>query len=499
MSPNPSASPNATFALDVPAGRIDAALGALDDIAAKALERTGVPGLALAVVHQDEVVYAKGFGVRDLRTGVPVDQHTVFQLASVSKPLGATVVAGVVGDGTVHWDDPIVKYLPDFALADPYVTRQVTIADAYSHRTGLPPHAGDLLEDMGYGRAEVLRRLAAFPLEPFRAVYHYTNFMLTAGAEAVAAAAGKPWEDLCHERLYAPAGMTSTSSRHADYAAAENRASLHIRVGDTWQPSAGRQPDAQSPAGGASSNVVDMARWLRLQLDNGMLEGQRIVDEAALLEMRVPRMMSNPPDSPASRAGFYGLGLNVSYDATGRVRLSHSGGFNSGAGTVVVLAPSEQLGIVALSNGMAIGLPEAVAASFLDLALTGAQSRDWVDGYGHSFVPLYFNPSVLANATPPASPAPAHGADAYTGTYTNACYGPAEVRAADGGLELCLGPGPMAFALEHWDGDTYAFIPPGENSVGIGAVTFTVGPDGQAASMAIEYLDEGGTGTFVRG
>jgi CubicO group peptidase (beta-lactamase class C family) len=144
-------SPSAQPAFPIPKGQIAKAIQGLDGIVGEALNRSGVPGLAIAVVHDDEVVYAKGFGVRRVGSGEPVDQNTVFQLASVSKPLGSTVIAGVIGQGSgLDWNTPVAKHLTGFALADPYVSSQVTIGDLYSHRSGLPDHAGDLLEDLGY-------------------------------------------------------------------------------------------------------------------------------------------------------------------------------------------------------------------------------------------------------------------------------------------------------------------------------------------------------------
>ena len=121
------------------------------------------------MVHDGQVLYAKGFGVRDVNTLAPVDAATVFRLASVSKPLSSTVVAGAVGKGAMKWTDPVVAQLPSFALADPYVTAHVTYADLFSHTSGLPDHAGDLLEDLGYDQAYILNRLRLEPLEPLRA------------------------------------------------------------------------------------------------------------------------------------------------------------------------------------------------------------------------------------------------------------------------------------------------------------------------------------------
>ncbi len=178
--PDGSTPPNEAVALPIPAGQIDRAVGQLDALAAKLMASSGIPGMAVAVVHGGKTVYAKGFGVRAVGSPQTVDADTVFQLASMSKPIGATVVAQQVGAGRVQWNTPVQTWLPDFSLADPYVSRQLTIGDLYAHRSGLPDHAGDLLEDMGYDRAQVLQRLRYLPLKSFRNTYEYTNFGLTA-------------------------------------------------------------------------------------------------------------------------------------------------------------------------------------------------------------------------------------------------------------------------------------------------------------------------------
>lgn len=478
--------PTSNSGVPIPDGRISDAVGQLDGIARRTLDETGVPGMAIAVVHGDEVVYAKGFGVRAVGTDDVVDENTVFQLASVSKPLGATAIAGAVGDGTASWDDRVVDHLPGFELADPYVTENLTIADTYSHRSGLPDHAGDLLEDMGYDRQEVFDRLRFYPLAPFRAEYAYTNFGLTAGGVAVANAAGTTWEDFSEARLYDRLGMDATSSRHADFEAAENHARLHVRQPDgTWVLSEGRQPDAQSPAGGASSSVTDMAKWMQMVLADGAYDGEQVVDSEALSTVLTPHMLSTPPHSLPSRSGFYGLGFNIGTDASGRVRLGHSGAFGLGAATAFSLLPSEDLGIVVLTNGMPIGVPEAVTAEFMDLATLGRVETDWLALATPQFQAMMANKSELAGQEPPATPAPPQALDTYAGTYANELYGDAEVAVAGDGLVLRLGPDGMEFELTHWDGDVFSYTPPGENSAGIAAVTFTPA----SGSMEVENLN----------
>ncbi len=490
-------SPAETSAVTVPTGQIDRAVHSLDALAGALLRKTGVPGMSVAVVHNDRVVYLKGFGVRTVGTNQRVDADTVFELASVSKPLGATVVAALVGRGVIKWSDPVSKYLPGFTLSNPYVGRTVTIADMYAHRSGLPDHAGDLLEDLGYDRATVIKCLALEPLAPFRISYAYTNFGLTTGAQAAANAAKTSWEALSSELLYRPLGMNSTSSRFADYEKAADKAVLHVRVGSRWVAKYTRDADAQSPAGGASSTARDMAKWLRLELANGKYDGKQIVDEQALLETRIPSAVSGPPNSPIARAGFYGLGMNVSYDEAGRVRLGHSGGFASGGATNVLMLPSEHLGIVVLTNGMPIGLPEALSQDFMDLAEFGHIERDWLAGYAPLFARMYVNHSVLAGKSAPAKPVPALANAAYVGTYQNAFYGPAQVRVRDGRLVMLLGPRSQVFPLTHWDGNTFAYYPTGENAVGISAVTFSARGN-RAQAMVVENLNEDKLGTFAR-
>ena len=233
---------------------VASSVAAFDNVVREAMARTGVPGLSVAVVHGEQVAYLKGFGVRRAGGAEPVDPDTVFQLASMSKPIASTVVAALAGDGVVTWDDPIVSHDPAFAMHDAWVTRAVTLRDMFCHRSGLPDHAGDMVEDIGYDRAEVLRRLRFIkPDSSFRSHYAYTNFGLTAAAVAAAKASGRSWEDLSAERLYRPLGMTRTSSRFADFIAAPNRAIGHVRADNAWVARYTRDPDAQSPAGGVCS------------------------------------------------------------------------------------------------------------------------------------------------------------------------------------------------------------------------------------------------------
>ncbi|MDI3404216.1 serine hydrolase [Streptomyces cavernicola] len=479
--------------------KIDTAVDKLDGIVQDAMRRTGVPGVAVGVVHDDEVLYMEGFGTRKAGTKSKISPDTVFQLASVSKPVASTVVAAAVGDETVGWDDPVVKYTPRFALKDPWVTDHVTLADLFSHRSGLPDHAGDLLEDLGFDRTYILEHLRYEPLAPFRASYAYTNFGLTAAAEAVAQASDTSWEKLSADKLYGPLGMDSTSSSFGDYEKAENKAVGHVREGDAWKAEFVRDAEAQSPAGGASSTVRDMTKFLRLQLGNGKFDGKQVVEAEALDETHLPHIVSEPPHAPAGRTGFYGLGWNVGYDDQGRLKLSHSGAFALGAATNVTMLPSENLGIVILTNGMPVGVPEAIASTFLDTVQTGGPTVDWLKFIGPLLEQAAAGDRSETNyAKPPADAAPAKADDTYTGTYANDFYGPMTVSAEGEGLVMQLGPKKLKFRLRHYDGDTFSYRTVGENAVGLSGVTFTVDSSGRADKVRVESLDHNKLGTFTR-
>jgi CubicO group peptidase (beta-lactamase class C family) len=476
------------------------AIQELEKLAQKQIQENALPGLAIAVVFQDKTVYAKGFGLRDTSTKAPVDADTVFQLASVSKSIGSTVVAELVGEGKITWDSKLSVLDPTFEMFDPWVTREITIRDMYAHRSALPEHAGDLLEDLGFTCAEILHRLRyQHPASSFRSHYAYTNFGITEGGVAAAKAYGLDWEKASEEKLYRPLGMTSTSSRYADFMARRNRALGHVLVDGKWVQKFKRDPDAQSPAGGVSSPVNDVAKWMRLQLANGKFDGKQVVDEKALLETHHPNMLTG--FSPfTGLPSFYGLGWNVSYDEQGRLHLNHSGAFALGAATHVNLVPVEQLGIVVLTNAYPIGIAEALGTTFLDTALYGKPTQDWFAIFKQAFS----NPAAVGTvlgfdySKAPASPAPALKTTAYLGRYTNDFFGEISIIEKDGGLAIVEGPKNKTFPMQHYDRDTFTYETEDENAVGRSGITFTIGPDGKATQVVVENLNVRGDGVFKR-
>ena len=480
----------------VNAARLAQAIARLHDLVPRWLQRTGVPGAAVAVVYQGKISHAAGYGLRRIDAPERVDADTVFQLASLSKPIGATVMAAHMGEKTgLTWDTPIQQLLPDFSLAysDTSLNTHLSLGDLYAHRSGLPDHAGDTLEDLGYTRSEILQRLRFAALHPY-GQYDYTNFGLTAAAQAMSQAQGQDWADLCASSLYQTIGMQRSSSRFNYFSAQQNRAWGHIQK-DIDYASYGaspaiylvqeppRQPDAQSPAGGVSSCANDLARWMALVLAGGRWQGQQIIDAPAL-----QAALSARP------GGNYGYGFNIGADPYGHASISHSGAFILGAATAFILWPQAQLGIAVLTNAQPRGLAEALALSFGQYAwgetAQDQLAKDWLAAMQGKMHDLYRPQGKFATQAAPSAPIPAQNLNAYAGSYANDYWGSAKITLQPSGagqaLELRLGLAPTRYLLQHWDGDTFTFTPQGESFApnSISAVHFSAG------QMQIELLKE---------
>ncbi|WP_082476037.1 serine hydrolase domain-containing protein [Methylobacterium sp. Leaf99] len=482
--------------------QVAARLPALEALARGAVDAGAVPGLAIAVVFGDETLWLKGFGRREAGRPDAVDADTVFQIASLSKPVTATVVAALVGRGVVGWESRIADLDPGFRLREPYPTAEVTVRDLLNHRSGLPGHAGDDLEGIGYGRDAILHRLRLVPSSSsFRAGYAYSNFGFTAGAVAAAKPTGQPWDAVARDTLFGPLGMRSTGTTQAEFLTRANRAALHVRAGgpaEPWATRVTRDPDAQAPAGGVSSNVRDLAQWVRLAIGNGMVAGRRHVAAAALAETHAP-LTARGTNPVSGAASFYGLGWNVEFGRHGLV-WGHAGAFSAGAQTLVSIHPGSRLGVVILTNAFPSGVPEGLADSFADLVFDGAVGKDWLRAWGDVYGSMFA--AVPATAAAPGSPADAPaalGPAAYAGAYANAYIGRAVVAEANGGLTLSVGPGlARTYPLRHRDRDVFLYFPDAEAPDTPATLRFAIGGQGRATAMTAESLDGSGLGTLER-
>jgi len=261
----------------------------LDAYIEKAMQEWEVPGLAIAIVKDDQLVLAKGYGVREIGKGTPIDENTVFAIASNSKAFTAASLAMLVDEGKVNWDDPVTKYLVGFQLFDPYVTRELTVRDLLTHRSGLGQSPA-LWYGSDYDREEILRRIRY--LEPswsFRSRFGYQNVMYLAAGQIIPAVTGISWDDFVQQRIFTPLGMSSTNTSVTDLKGLSNVARPHGKIDDKVKAIPYRNFDNIGPAGSINSNVVDLAQWVRLQLSEGLYQSERLLSPGVVQEMHTPQ------------------------------------------------------------------------------------------------------------------------------------------------------------------------------------------------------------------
>jgi CubicO group peptidase (beta-lactamase class C family) len=500
---SPAGQPAAARNVNMPAGitgakDVTALIPQFDAYAEQNFRRSGVPGMAVAIVKNDTVIYLRCFGVTNITTQEPVTPDTRFQLASISKSFTTVTIASMAGNGELSWDTRVATINPDFKLSDPWVTDHVTFRDLLSHRTGLPEYAGDDLQyTFGYNRSEIIHRLRYLTLTgEFRSSYAYSNIGITSAAEAAAQRAGKPWEDLVAERVFVPAGMNNTSARFADFASAEDHADTYPMTNGTTVAGPLLNDEVNSPAGGVSSTINDMTRYARLQVNEGSIKGKQVIAADALRETHKAQ---NILKSDNTGIAAYGLGWDI-IDENGRVRAEHGGDLSSGVSTYITLYPEEKMGIVVLTNGFPGGfiLKKAVTHGWDDLYFTGVIRKDWYNetetAINAAMKPgaSVLNPYEQAPAAP-ADAKPARPLAAYSGLYTQDYYGTVRIEANTTGLLVYPGHSTSPQLIVPYDGDT--FLEPQTNT----GVVFTVGSDGTAKSIRFTMFNQPGrNGTFVR-
>lgn len=471
-----------------------AKLAEIDAYAEKARQDWNIPGLAVAIVKDDKVVFAKGYGVRDLNKPEKVDENTLFAIASNSKAFTTASLAILIDEKKIGgWDDKVSKYLPEFQMYDPWVTREMTLRDLVSHRSGLDTFSGDLLwYDTTYSTDEILRRVRFLkPVSSFRSRYGYQNLMFMAAGRIVEKVSGKSWGAFIEERILKPLGMkrTTTSVREIE----KNFASPHNESGGKLRALPLGNVDNAIGAAGLNSSVADVAKWLRLQLNRGKFEGKTIYSEQRAGEMWQQNIFLGVNPFPAREAptqmfSGYGLGWFLN-DYRGRKVVSHSGGLD-GMITQTAMMPAENLGLVVLTNSEtgAIGiLRNKIFDVFLD-----APKRDWsAEALERSKQgkTREADEEKKIDAARKTDTKPSLSLKDYAGTYSSEMYGDATIAEENGKLVLRLAPAPNFVAdLEHWNYDT--FLIKWRASVNYnfprGWVIFTIDKNGKTDQLKID-------------
>src|SRR6202022_3795027 len=260
-----------------------------DKLASDTVTTWRLPGMAVAIVQNDRVIYLKGFGVKEFGKSDPVTADTLFQIGSTTKAFTTTAMAMLVDEKKLEWDDPVRMHLDYFRLADPCADSTVMLRDIVSHRTGLSRH-DELWDNSPWSRDEILHRIASVKLtKPIRTTYQYNNIMFMAAGDVVASASKMPWDDFVRARIFQPLGMTRTRTAFADWAPSDH-ATGHRYAHDTITVQPALDDSNVGPAGAIKSSARDMAQWLRFQLADGVIDGKRLVSEDALNETKVPQM-----------------------------------------------------------------------------------------------------------------------------------------------------------------------------------------------------------------
>ncbi|HLG17003.1 MAG TPA: serine hydrolase [Blastocatellia bacterium] len=467
----------------------------LDGYAAQVLKEFEVPGLAVAIVKDGKVVLAKGYGVRKLGDASPVDTQTLFGIASNTKAFTAAALAMLVDEGKISWDDAVIEHLPSFQMYDPYVTRELTIRDLLTHRSGLGLGAGDLLffPPSTYSREEIIRRLRFVkPATSFRSKYAYDNVLYLVAGEVIHSVTVKSWDDFVKERIFAPLGMTASNTSVSALRPGDNFATPHARAEGRVFAIEPSNLDNNAPAGSINSNVAEMAKWMIVQLDGGLIRdsNRRLFSERQSREMwsaqTILPLGDPPPLLAALKANFaaYGLGWGLT-EYRGHKTVSHTGGL-PGYVSRVTLVPDMKLGIVVLTNQEAGAAFQALTYHTLDHYL-GASETDWITAYqtltkqGEARAAEVEKKAKAARAT---DSRPSLDLSRYAGRYRDAWYGDVTISLENGKLVLRFSHSPALVGdMEHWQYDTFIARWRDRSLNADAYVTFALKPDGSIDRM----------------
>jgi CubicO group peptidase (beta-lactamase class C family) len=458
----------------------------LDQFIHSSMKSWKVPGAAVAIVHGQSVVYMKGFGVRDIRTGQPVTPDTLFDIGSCTKAFTSAAAAMLVDEGKMRWDGNVRDYIPFFHLYDPLADQYVTMRDLLSHRTGVP--GTDMLwYGAPYTREQIVRRMRyAKPDAGFRARFQYQNVMFVVAGYAVGRLSGGTWDQFVQRRIFDPLGMTDSDTSAIQAQRAPDFATPHFQKPDgsvtaiPW-----RNIDDAGPAGSINSSVRDMAKWITFQLNGGVHDGKRLISAKNMTEMHTPQMVIGPggelPDIffPESRLLSYGLGWFIE-DYRGHELILHPGDID-GFSAMVVLIPDLDTGYVVLVN---LGnMYRQVLGYHIADELLGLPPTDWSAHYRKLRAELETESQKQIASWESKRKRGTHTTlplAAYVGTYDNRLYGHAEISLDAGKLVFHFHT--ITAPLEHFQYDTFIAT---LGLDGKNRLTFSIDADGNASQFTV--------------
>jgi CubicO group peptidase (beta-lactamase class C family) len=431
----------------------------LDAYFAKAQKDWGVPGMSIAIVKDGKLVFAKGYGVKEIGGSNVPDENTLYAIASNSKAFTSFLLGQLVDKKKIAWNDKVQKYLPYFQLADGWTSQATTIQDLLCHRVGLGTFSGDLLWYRStLSPEDVIRRVKYLkPAYSFRAGFGYSNLMFITAGELTEQVTGQKWGDLVKQNVFTPLGMTRTITTTKDLNRIGNMATPHALMNGTHQPIQWEDWGDLAAAGGIISSVKDMSQWMLLHLNQGMWNQDTLLSRSSWNLQFTPHNSFSVDQTNNQRTGNfsgYGLGWAIT-DYHGRLRAGHTGGY-SGMLSAVAMLPQEKLGVVILTNGM-VPVYNALINYTFD-AFLQKQTRDWSKENLERFKKSVAEDTRIADRIKArmANTKPSFTLASYTGEYFTDTYGRIFVKEESGKLKLTFEHSPgLSASLEHWHLDTF--------------------------------------------
>lgn len=461
---------------EAPAGLDDQAI---DTLVREAMTTFDVPGMAVGLVKDGEVRYAKGHGLRELGRQGAVDTDTMFKIASNSKAFTAAALAVLVDEERIEWNGAVSDYIPEFRMMDPWITAELSVVDLLAHRAGLVPHAGDLMlwpDPNDFTRSDVIRGLRYFPLvSEFRDSYNYDNVLYIVAGEIVPRITGQPFEAFVDERIMQPLGMDRCFAGEIPESEMNNLAAPHGMIdGELTVIERSRihgEPALYAAAGGVVCSLDDMLKWVELQLGRGTTPGGvTVFSEDRSREMWHPEnswgVSSRNYEWHRTHFNGYGLGWRLS-DVHGFKEVSHTGSL-AGMRAWTLMIPELDLGIVVLANGSNTAARNAVMHTIKYSFLPEGQ-RDWIDLYEKMAEDGEPEVEEESPGAPVRTVVEPRSLDEYAGHYTDPWFGKVTVTATEAGLEFAAAKSPkLSGPLQHVTADTFIARWP-DRSVGMDA------------------------------
>lgn len=419
----------------------------VDSLVEKTLKTFDVPGIAVGIVKDGQVIHAKGYGVRSLNSNLKVNEQTLFGIASNSKAFTAAALAMLVDEGKLNWEDKVTDFIPEFKMYDPYVTENFTIADLLTHRSGLGLGAGDLMffpDSNNFTRKDIIHNLRYLKqVSSFRTKFDYDNLLYIVAGEVLARVSGMSWEEYIEKRILAPLGMKNSAASFSRLSDKSNVVDPHAPVDGKVKVIRRDWSENANAAGGIYSNIADMSKWILLQLNNGKygeknllkLFSQERQHEMWTIQTVIPT--GGGPTIYNTHFSGYGLGWFLR-DAMGYLEASHTGGL-AGIVTQVTLVPELNLGIVVLTNQQSGAAFTAITNTIKD-SYFGIKGKDRVKEMHDRVVKGEANAKKITgelwasiDSVQKANTSKKDFA-AYTGTYTDNWFGDVEITISNGKL-----------------------------------------------------------------